>query len=339
VGSNNNFAPYEFADGTGRPDGYTVALKRAVAREAGLAIEIVSGPWEEMRQALETHRIDALTGVLYSSERDQHFDFSVPLDVVSYTVFVRKKAPFRSVIDLRDKEVLVVRGVYAHDWLQAGTFTSRIVPVDRPEEALEQLAAGRHDAAVLPRLHGLELMRRLKLDNLETIGPPVLTQKLCFAVAAGNADLLSRLNEGLSLVQKSGEYDRLYLKWFSLYEQKQIFWRYGLFGAGALLGLASLFLVWNISLKRSVTRKTREIEQREVLLHQIVQGLPMPTFVVDRDNILTHWNRTCERLTGVDAAQTVGTSQHWTAFYHNSRPALSQQLLQKAPAPAEPVPE
>ncbi len=330
VGSNSDFAPYEFVNGSGQPDGYTVELMRAVARQAGLEVTIVSGPWEEMRQALETRTIDALTGVLYSHERDRRFDFSVPHDVVTYAIFVRQNAPYRSVADLKEKEVLVVSGVYAHDWLQANQFTSRIVTVDHPEQALQRLSSGQHDAAVLPRLHGLELMRRLKLTNLETIGPPVLTQKLCFAVAAGNADLLAALNEGLSLVQKSGEYDRLYLKWFSLYEQKQRYWQYGLLGAGLLLGLASLVLVWNVSLKRSVARKTRLIEQREVLLQQIVQGLPMPTFVVDRNNLITHWNMACEKLTGEPATRMAGTDLHRVAFYGNARPPLSQQLLEKA---------
>jgi PAS domain S-box-containing protein len=330
VGINRDFAPYEFVNAGGQPDGYTVDLMRAVARRAGLAVTLVSGPWEEMRQALETRTIDALTGVLYSPERDRRFDFSVPHDVVTYAVFVRENAPYRAVADLQEKEVLVVSGVYAHDWLQANRFTSRIVTVDSPEQALQRLSAGQHDAAVLPRLHGLELMRRLKLANLETIGPPVLTQKLCFAVAAGNADLLAALNEGLSLVQKSGEYDRLYLKWFSLYEQKQRYWQYGLLGAGLLLGLASLVLVWNVSLKKSVARKTRLIEQREGLLHQIVQGLPMPTFVVNRHNLITHWNTACEKLTGEAAARMAGTDRHRVAFYHNARPPLSQQLLETA---------
>lgn len=330
VGSNRDFAPYEFANSGGQPDGYTVELIRAVARQVDLQVDIISGPWEEMRQALEAGRIDALTGVLYSSERDLRFDFSVPHDVVTYAIFVREDTPYRTVADLKQKEVLVVSGVYAHDWLRANEFTSRIVTVDRPEEALQRLSSGQSDAAVLPRLHGLELMRRLKLKNLETIGPPVLTRKLCFAVAAGNADLLAALNEGLSLVQKSGEYDRLYLKWFSLYEQKQRHWQYGLLGGGVLLAMASLTLVWNVSLKRSVARKTRLIEQREVLLHQIVQGLPMPTFVVDRANLITHWNRACEKLTGEAATQMVGTDRHRAAFYRDVRSPLSQQLLEKA---------
>ncbi len=330
VGCNNDFAPYEFADSSGQPDGYTVELMRAVAREAGLEVHFVAGPWDQMRRALEEHTLDALSGVLYSRKRDHLFDFSVPHDVVNYTVFVRDDAPYHSVMDLKDKQVIVVRGVYAHDWLQANPFTSKIMAVDSPEAALRSLSAGQHDAAVLPRLHGLELMRRLKLENLKTIGPPVLTQKLCFAVAAGNADLLARLNEGLSLVQKNGTYDRIYLKWFSLFEQKRRYWRYAAAAAVLLLTLTSLIMAWNLSLKKSVTRKTRMIEQREALLNQIVQGLPMPTFVVNRHSVLTHWNHACEKLTGVQAAQVIGTTQHWSAFYHHGRPPLSQQLLETA---------
>jgi len=56
----------------------------------------------------------------------------------------------------------------------------------------------------------------------------------------------------------------------------------------------------------------------------------MPTFVVDGNNIITHWNKACEMFTGVAAAQVVGTTRHLAAFYRNTRPPLSQQLLEKA---------
>jgi ABC-type amino acid transport substrate-binding protein len=85
--------------------------------------------------------------------------------------------------------------VYAHEWLRNNRFTHNIIPVESPQEALGMLGAGQHDFTVLPQLQGLELIRRMGLKNVETIGPPVLTRKFCFAVAAGNADLLAALLE------------------------------------------------------------------------------------------------------------------------------------------------
>ena len=329
VGGSNDFAPYEFVDTDGRPEGYTVELMQAVAHQVGREADIILGPWQEMLRRLENKEIDALTGLLYSKERDEKFDFSVPYVMISYAVFVRKGEPYQAVDDLRNKQVIVVQDVYAHAWLRTNRFTPHIIPVKGPQEALRVLSSGRHDFAVLPRLQGLELIRRADLKNIETIGPPVLTQKLCFAVAAGNADLLAELNEGLVRFQKTGEYDRLFLKWFSLYEQKLHYWRYGMWIGLIVFGAMSIIVLWNRTLQKSVARKTSALQANRVLLNQIVQGLPMPTFVVDRGNHVTHWNKACESLTGADADQVLGTSEHRRVFYGEERPPLSQPILEK----------
>ena len=279
VGGNNDFAPFEFVGTDGRPKGYTVELMQAVAHQVGLEADITLGPWQEMLRRLENKEIDALTGLLYSKERDEKFDFSVPLVMISYAVFVRKGEPYRTVEDLRNRQVIVVQDVYAHAWLKTNRFTPHIISVKGPQEALRLLSAGQHDFAVLPRLQGLELIRRAGLKNIETIGPPVLNQKFCFAVAAGNADLLAELNEGLVRFQKTGEYDRLFLKWFSLYEQKMRYWRYGMWIGFIVIGVVSMIMLWNRTLQKRVDRKTSALQASRILLNQIVQGLPMSTFV------------------------------------------------------------
>jgi diguanylate cyclase (GGDEF)-like protein len=49
----------------------------------------------------------------------------------------------------------------------------------------------------------------------------------------------------------------------------------------------------------------------------------VPTFVIDPQRRVVVWNRACERLTGVTAAEVLGTSRHWEAFYENDRYCLA----------------
>jgi len=130
---NNDFSPYEFINDKNEPDGYNVELTRAIARQSGLKVNIELGQWSDTRQELETGKIDALTGVLYSKERDKVFDFSIPHVVISYAVFVREDSTFQNPMDLMGKEVIVVKNVYAHDWLTQNDFTPHVVTVARPE--------------------------------------------------------------------------------------------------------------------------------------------------------------------------------------------------------------
>ena len=57
-----------------------------------------------------------------------------------------------------------------------------------------------------------------------------------------------------------------------------------------------------------------ELYEKEKTLSQIIQGSTIPTFVIDRDHVVTHWNRSLETLTGYRAADLVGTRDHWKPF-------------------------
>lgn len=65
----------------------------------------------------------------------------------------------------------------------------------------------------------------------------------------------------------------------------------------------------------------------DALLSAIVKGNPVATFVLNAGGEVTHWNRACELLTGVQANQVLGTRQAWSAFYTTERPVLADLVL------------
>lgn len=67
-------------------------------------------------------------------------------------------------------------------------------------------------------------------------------------------------------------------------------------------------------------------DNQDRLLH-IVEGITIPTFVIDKNHIVTHWNRACENITGLKASQVVGTHQQWRAFYARERPVLADLIV------------
>ena len=70
IGGNKNFAPFEFLNTEGIPDGFTIDLMKAVAKKQGLNIKFVLDTWSKTRRDLKDKKIDAVTGMLYSKERD-----------------------------------------------------------------------------------------------------------------------------------------------------------------------------------------------------------------------------------------------------------------------------
>jgi diguanylate cyclase (GGDEF)-like protein/PAS domain S-box-containing protein len=61
---------------------------------------------------------------------------------------------------------------------------------------------------------------------------------------------------------------------------------------------------------------------------QLMEMLAIPVFVLDTSSRVLIWNRACERLTGVPAAEIIGTDDHWRSFYQDRRPTLADLVVQ-----------
>jgi diguanylate cyclase (GGDEF)-like protein/PAS domain S-box-containing protein len=61
---------------------------------------------------------------------------------------------------------------------------------------------------------------------------------------------------------------------------------------------------------------------------KLMEMLVIPTFVIDLHGKVIIWNKACERLTGVDAWEVLGTCDHWKSFYHEQRPTLADLVIQ-----------
>lgn len=62
-------------------------------------------------------------------------------------------------------------------------------------------------------------------------------------------------------------------------------------------------------------------------LGQILEANPIATFVVDSDCTITHWNRACELITDIPAAEIIGTDRHREAFYAERRELLADLIV------------
>ncbi len=85
-------------------------------------------------------------------------------------------------------------------------------------------------------------------------------------------------------------------------------------------------------LQNIIDRKRAKVandeEQRQ--LTEIIQSSPVPTFVIDAQHRVTHWNRACEIVMGVPASEMVGTTNQWRAFYPEPRPVMADLILDLA---------
>jgi polar amino acid transport system substrate-binding protein len=271
VGGDRDYPPYEFIDKNGQPSGYNVELTRAIADVMGMKVEFHLGGWSEMREALQKGNIDVLQGMSYSQERASEVDFSLPHTIVNHAVFARRDSPnVNSLEELEGKTVAVHRSGIMHDYLVKKGFSGRLILTDTPADALRQLAAGKADYAIVAIVPGMYIIRELKLTNLIPVVRNVATQRYCYAVDKGNTELLSRFNEGLAILKKTGQYQVIYNKWLGVLEPERVDLRtiakYAAVVVVPLVLLLGGFALWSRTLHRQVALRTadltREIAER-----------------------------------------------------------------------------
>jgi len=61
----------------------------------------------------------------------------------------------------------------------------------------------------------------------------------------------------------------------------------------------------------------------------ILEGMPVPTFVIDRDHRIIYWNRACEELTGYSRHEMVGTYRYWLPFYTREQPSMASLVVEQ----------
>jgi len=85
-----------------------------------------------------------------------------------------------------------------------------------------------------------------------------------------------------------------------------------------------------VAIARDITeRKGAEeaLQEQKEFSERLIQNSTAGIFVLDADHKVILWNKACEELTGVKAADIVGTDNHWQAFYGKKRPCLADLII------------
>jgi PAS domain S-box-containing protein len=337
VGGDRDFPPFEYLDENGHPAGFNVDLTRAIAREMGLDIEIRLGPWTEIVRGLEDGEIDVIQGIFYSPERDRKFDFSPAHSVNHYVAATRPgEAPPPSELEaLRGRHVAVQRGDIFHDFLLENQaeerFGIRIVALGTQVEALEELAAGRHDLAIAGRLTALHWLRnRDGSESPLVVGRrPLLSLEYCYAVLNGRKALLAQFSEGLNLLEETGEYRRIREKWIGVHEDVgiglDVILNYAV-GIGApLLAILLASLAWSWTLRRQVALRTEALRESEAGFRSLVEGAPDAIFV-QTDFRFAYANPAALRLFGAESPEQILDQPVMDRFHPSVRDMVRDRI-------------
>ena len=246
VGAATDHYPYSYREtGSGRLTGFAVELLDAVAGVSGITLERVTGTSADLNRRFYAGEFPVAQVFAYASGSQGRTKFSAPYLTLKGAFFVRtnNRSSIDSIADLAGRSVIVGAGSAGEEFLRQTGVAMTLVPVDSADASLRLLAEGRHDAALTSRLTGMAIVTRDAL-KVRPMGPPIdeLTVSLCFA--SHDDDRLIQLNEGLAILYRTGDYERIYRRWFARYEPTSFTREEVAHYAAAVLFIVAAAAVW-----------------------------------------------------------------------------------------------
>ena len=288
VGAFSDAYPYSYIDDEGHLAGFTVDILDAVARASNLSIKRIVGRSASITESFQKGEFDLLQHHGITIERKEYAEFSVPFLDIQGGIFIKEAGPVRIEADLVGKAFGVVSNVAVGErFLRERHIKARVVAFSTAEEMLRHLEDGGIAGVFLSRLTAITLSERLKFHDIVMLGQPVEGYEIhqAFAVHPGDAELLSRLNEGLAIIHRTGEYERIYRKNFGQ------FGSYILSGseleliASAVLAAAFVASLWGYlrqrKLRKELVLQAAKLAEQGALLQALYDNIPMAMTVVE----------------------------------------------------------
>ncbi|WP_285768474.1 transporter substrate-binding domain-containing protein [Peribacillus sp. SI8-4] len=267
VAGDHNFPPFEYLSDSGVYSGFNVDIMNAISIETGIRFEYYPMPWNEAVHALRSGRVDAIQGMKYNQEREETYDFSAPYFTSSQGIFVLKDNMYiRNIEDLKGRKVAVQKGDVASG-LVTKVDQLDLVETDNQQEAVQLLIDGKVEAFIGNRITGQYFLQKNEQQALiKIVGESLDPTNYAVAVLPKNKEILSIFNQGISQIKKDGTYEKIEKKWFGEYilpntqrlRKTMLYLKIGLFLTFIIM---TLILWWNLSLKREVAKRTKQIER------------------------------------------------------------------------------
>lgn len=210
------YKPFEFDDG-GTVVGFDVDLVDLLAKELGVEQEVIDTPFEGIQTGadLNSGKCDvAAAGMTITDTRKQNLDFSDPYFDATQALAVKKGSGVTDLGSLSGKKLGVQNGTTGQEYATENAQGAEVSVFEDLGLLLQALEAGQVDAAMND--NGVLYDWVKEKSDFEVATEFDTGEQYGIGVRKGNTELLTKLNEVLANAKSSGEYDRIYEKWFGV---------------------------------------------------------------------------------------------------------------------------
>jgi ABC-type amino acid transport substrate-binding protein len=263
--------PSLYTDEQGKPAGLFVDIIDDIAAQEDWNVIWVRGTLSESWGRLSSGEIDLLPGVTSTPERLNSYDFNNESALSIWSqIYARPGSGISTILDLDGKKVATVRraasGIGFLDYAGKFNINVTLLEKDTPVEIFSATAKGEADALVV---YNTAAQDDAKIYGL--VATPVIFNptRFGFAVQKGkNQELLTVIDRYLveGKANPTSPYNNAMRKWFGLKGTSEVIPLWVWWGLALVAGLAGLFVIMSVILRREVRRKTAELSRQNETL-------------------------------------------------------------------------
>ena len=214
VGTNAEFPPFEYLGDNGEPDGFDMALIKAIGEKLGVEVEIQNMEFGSLITSIGSKIDVAIAGMTVTDERKNAVDFSDSYyEAVQYVILPADSA-IAAKEDLLGKNLgcqLGTTGEYLIDDLIAEDGTTQKKSYNKAVDAVNDLLNGRLDCVIIDRNPAMVFQSnypdQLKLTDGAVYG--FKAEQYAIAMPKGDTVLTEKVNAALAEIKADGTFDKL----------------------------------------------------------------------------------------------------------------------------------
>lgn len=265
-GVDPGYPPFEFIDEDGVFSGMSSDYIRLISERLGITMELVPDlTWVEVIKGIREGAIDFSPAVTNTPERAKSINFTRPHMAFPVVIISRDDyALIAGLNDLSGSKAALVKEFAVTDIINEKYQGIIANMVDTPLQALQSVASGKSDAAVMNLAVATYLIKKHSLANLKVAAPAdIELPGLSFAVRKDWPEFVSILNKALASITPEEE-SAIRAKWAQVSYNTGINLQLVLQVGGVAAFILIIIIIWNRSLQREVRQRKLAEEHMEL---------------------------------------------------------------------------
>ncbi len=305
VATARHYPPFLFLDGDGRTQGYEADMWHLFQAHTGIHVELLPMGWEAAQQAVLSGRADVIDMLYRTPARDAQYEFSRPYASQPVGIYVEQRIRgIRDVATLRGFPVGVLRGDACAERLRASGL-HYLQQYDSYEAMIEAAVQGTLRIFCMDQYPADYYLYRDDAHDRFYRAFVLYTGEPRWAVRKGNLPLLHAVEQGMASITPD-QRARLQARWLEHPAALLPYLHAARITLAITVALISLMMLWVWMLRRSVARRTRELNAEQGNMRALFDASPDAMWVTDCHGVLLKCNERTARVFGMPPEKMIG---------------------------------